>query len=366
MRPTQPILCELTMTVTQPTITTNAPKVLPHLPPQVAMLQMIGGLRISRCLYVAAVLGVADRLVDAPKTSEELAKVTETHAPSLYRVLRSLASVGVFSEDEDGRFHLTPTAEFLRSDVSDAIGAMVKVLGEDWHWQVWGRLLESVQTGEAAFDQIHGMELYDYCLQNPDFARTHGPSKTSISARASAALIANYDFSGVHKAVDVAVLGGYGNTLIPLLTANSTMRGVLYDLPFVIDGAKPVIAASGIGDRCELMEGHCLYSVPSGGDVYIMMFVIHNWDDQRAIKILQNCRNAMAEGGKVLLVEMVMPSGNDPFVGKFVDLESLLTTPGGYERTETQYRSLLSAAGYEVTRIIPTQTANSIIEAVPV
>ena len=344
----------------------NKPKVMPDLPPQVAMLQMIGGLRISRSLYVAAVLGIADRLVDAPKTAAELAQATETHAPSLYRVLRSLASVGVFSEDEAGRFHLTPTAEFLRSDLPDAIGAMVKVLGEDWHWQVWGRLLESVQTGEAAFDQIHGMELYDYCLQNPDFARTHGPSKTSISARASAALIANYDFSSVHKAVDVAVLGGYGNTLIPLLTANSTMRGILYDLPFVIDGAKPVIAASGIGDRCELIEGHCLHSVPEGGDIYIMMFVIHNWDDQRAIKILQNCREAMAEGGKVLLVEMVMPSGNDPFVGKFVDLESLLTTPGGYERAETQYRSLLSAAGYEITRIIPTQTANSIIEAVPV
>lgn len=344
----------------------NKPKVMPDLPPQVAMLQMIGGMRISRSLYVAAVLGIADRLVEAPQTAEQLAQATDTHAASLYRVLRSLASVGVFSEDDEGRFHLTPTAEFLRCDVPNAIGPMVKVLGEDWHWQVWGRLLESVQTGQAAFDQIHGMELYDYCLQNPDFAKTHGPSKTSVSARASAALIANYDFSGVHKAVDAAVLGGYGNTLIPLLTANPTMTGVLYDLPFVIEGATPVITASGIDDRCQLLKGHCLQSVPEGGDVYILMFVIHNWDDQRAIKILQNCRSAMAEGGKVLLVEMVMPSGNDPFVGKFVDLESLLTTPGGYERSEVQYRSLLAAAGYELTRVIPTQTANSIIEAMPV
>ena len=194
-----------------------------------------------------------------------------------------------------------------------------------------------------------------------------GPLKRVFLPELRPALIANYDFSGIHKAVDVAVLGGYGNTLIPLLKAHSTMKGVLYDLPFVIDGAKPVIAASGIGDRlAELLEGHCLYSVPEGGDLYIMMFVIHNWDDQRAIKILQNCRESMAEGGKVLLVEMVMPSGNDPFVGKFVDLESLLTTPGGYERSEVQYRSLLAAAGYEITRIIPTQTANSIIEAMPV
>ncbi|MBD2018597.1 methyltransferase [Leptolyngbya sp. FACHB-36] len=345
------------------TIKPNAPKVMPDLPPQVAMLQMLGGMRVARIIYTASALRIADLLAEAPKTSQELAEATKTHAPSLYRVLRALASVGVFAEDEDGRFHLTPNGEFLRHDTPDAIGPMVNVLGEDWHWQVWGRLLESVQTGEAAFDRIHGMELYDYCQQNPDFARTHGPSKTSVSARASAALLANYDFSGMSKVVDVAVLGGYGNTLIPLLTANPTMQGVLYDLPFVIEGAQPVIAASGIGDRCELLHGHCLDSVPTGGDAYVLMFVIHNWDDQRAIKILQNCREAMTATGKVLLVEMVMPSGNDPFVGKFVDLESLLTTPGGYERTEAQYRSLLETAGYRLTRIIPTQTANSILEA---
>jgi O-methyltransferase domain len=342
------------------------PKVMPDLPPQIAMLQMIGGLRVARLIYVAATLRIADRLADAPKTPQELAQATETHAPSLYRVLRALASVGVFAEDEDGRFHLTPTAEFLRHDVPDAIGPMVNVLGEDWHWQVWGQLLESVQTGKAAFELIHGMELYDYCQQNHSFARTHGPSKTSVSARASAALLANYHFSNIHKVIDVAVLGGYGNTLIPLLTAYPEMQGVLYDLPFVIDGAKAVIAASGVGDRCELLEGHCLYGVPTGGDAYILMFVIHNWDDQRAIQILKHCHQAMAPSGKLLLVEMIMPSGNDPFVGKFIDLESLLTTPGGYERTAAQYESLLEAAGYRITRIIPTQTANSIIEAVPV
>ncbi|HEY9661427.1 MAG TPA: methyltransferase, partial [Allocoleopsis sp.] len=344
------------------TTSSTLPKVMPDLPPQVAMLQMLGGLRIARAIYVAAALGIADLLADTPKTYHELAATTETHALSLYRVLRALASVGIFAEGEDGRFQLTPSAAFLRHDMPDAIGAMVKVLGEDWHWQVWGRLLESIQTGEAAFDRIYGMELYDYCQQHPDFARTHGPSKTSVSARASAALQANYDFAGVQKVVDVAVLGGYGNTLIPLLKAHPSMNAVLYDLPFVVEGAKPVIAASGVGDRCELLDGHCLYSVPPGGNLYILMFVIHNWDDQRAIKILQNCRTAMATDGKVLLVEMVMPAGNDPFVGKFVDLESLLTTPGGYERTETQYRSLLELAGYRMTQIIPTQTANSIIE----
>lgn len=350
------------MTITTSPLTAT---VTPDLADRSAVLQMIEGYRVSRLLYVAAVLGIADRLAERAKTVEELAQETETHSFSLYRVLRALASIGVFSEDDDRRFHLTPTAQFLRRDRPDAIGPMIKVLGEPWHWEVWGRLLDSVKTGKAAFDQIHGMELYDYCQENPDFARTHGPSKTSISARASAALIANYDFTGVEKVVDVAVLGGYGNTLIPLLRANPTMTGVLYDLPFVIDGARSAIAASGVGDRIDLLQGHCLATVPTGGDVYVLMFVIHNWDDDRAVQILRNCREAMNPNGKLLLVEMLLPPGNAPFVGKFVDLESLLTTPGGYERSEAQYRSLLQAAGYQLARIIPTETANSILEAVP-
>jgi hypothetical protein len=349
------------MTTTERT----APKVMPDLPPQIAMLQMIGGLRVSRTIYAAAALGIADLVAEAPKTVTELAAATGTHAGALYRILRCLASLDIFSEDHEGRFHLTPTGSFLQHDAQDTLGPMIKVLGEPWHWEVWGRLLETVQTGKAAFEEIYEMELYDYWLKYPELARPHGASKTSVSARASAALLESYDFSTCCQVIDVAVVGGYGNTLIPLLKQHPTLHGVLYDLPFIIEGAQPIIQASGVGDRIALCQGHCLESVPTGGDTYILMFVTHNWDDQRATKILQNCRQAMVSNGKVLLIEMLMPTGNDPFVGKFVDLESMLTTPGGYERTEAQYRSLLDAAGLQVTRIIPTQTANSIIEAVP-
>ncbi|MGG6265201.1 methyltransferase [Leptolyngbya sp. AN03gr2] len=359
------------MTATQPTISANAPKVLPHLPPQIAMLQMIGGFRVSRAIYVAAELGIADLLAKSSQTVEELAQATGTHPRSLYRVLRALASLGVFTEAEDSQFHLTPIGEYLRSDVSDGIAATVKLLGESWHWQIWGNLCDSVQTGQAAFDRQYGQNFFDYSEQNPEFGRKHGPSKTSISARASASLVECYDFTNLNQVVDVNLFGGYGNSLIPLLRAHPHLQGVLYDLPCVIESARPAIAQAdrtdptvAIKERIQLVEGHCLDAVPSGGDAYLLMFVLHNWDDLRTIKILQNCYAAMSSTAKLLIVEMMMPKGNDPFVGKFIDLESLLITPGGYERTVSQYQSLLEAAGFRMTRMIATRTANSIIEAV--
>lgn len=328
------------------------------------MLQFLGGIRVARSIYAAAELGIADLLADGPKTVEELAQATDTHGPSLYRVLRALAGFGIFAEDEAGRFTLTAPAEFLQTDFPDSVRAAVKLFGEDWHWQVWGNLYESVKTGEPAFEQLHDIGFFDYCNQNHEFANLSGDSKTSIATRASASLLRNFDFSSVGKVVDIAVMGGYGNTLVPLLTANPAIKGVLFDIEPVIAAAKPVIEAAGLSDRCELIIGDCLESVPTGGDAYILMFVVHNWDDQRAIKILKNCHAAMADNGRLLLVEMIMPKGNEPFVGKLIDLESLLITPGGYERTEAQYRSLLESAGFKVTKVIPTQTANSIIEAV--
>lgn len=342
----------------------ETPKMLPDLPPPVAMMQMIGGFRVARSIYVAADLAIADLLADGPKSIDELAQATETDGPSLYRVLRALAGVGIFAEDESGRFSLTPPAEFLKSDVPDSLRASVMLFGEEWHWRLWGDLLYSVKTGEPAFDHLYEKGFYEFYNQNPEFAKTSSESKTSMVSRASASLLNNYDFSSIGKVVDIGVAGGYGSTLVSLLKANPTIKGVLFDFPPVIEGAKPVIEAAGVTERCELIAGDCVESVPSGGDAYILMFVVHNWDDERAIKILKNCHKGMAEDGRLLLVEMIMPKGNDPFVGKVVDLESLLLTPGGYERTEAQYRSLLEAAGFKITKIIPTQTANSVIEAV--
>lgn len=348
------------MTSTKP----ETPKMLPDLPPPVAMLQMLGGFRVARSIYVAAELGVADLLADGPKSIDELAQATATHGPSLYRVLRALAGVGLFAEDESGRFSLTPPAEFLQTDFPDSVRSSVMLFGEEWHWRLWGDLLYSVKTGEPAFEHLYEKGFFEFYNEDPEFAKTSSESKTSMVSRASASLLANYDFSSIAKVVEIGVAGGYASTLISLLKANPNIKGVLMDFPPVVSGAKPLIEAAGLAERCELIAGNCVESVPSGGNAYILMFVVHNWDDERAIKILKNCHQVMAEEDKLLLVEMIMPKGNDPFVGKLVDLESLLLTPGGYERTEAQYRSLLDAAGFKIAQIIPTQSANSIIEAV--
>ncbi len=342
----------------------ETPRMPPDLPPPVAMLQMLGGFRVARSIYVAAELGIADVLADGPKSIDELAQATGSHAPSLYRVLRALAGVGIFAEDESGRFILTPPAEFLQTDVPDSLRASVMLFGEEWHWRLWGNLSYSVETGEPAFDHLYDKSFFEFYNQNPEFARTSSESKTSMVTRASASLLENYDFSSIGKVVEIGLAGAYGSTIISLLKANQAMKGVLFDFPPVIEGVKPLIEAQGLTERCELIAGDCLESVPSGGNAYILMFVVHNWDDERAIKILKNCHQAMAKDALLLLVEMIMPKGNDPFVGKLVDIQSLILTPGGYERTEEQYRSLLDAAGFKVNNIISSQTANSIIEAV--
>jgi hypothetical protein len=340
-------------------------KMMPDLPPPIAMMRFLGGFRIARIIYVVAELGIADLLADGAKTTAELAQATQTHEPSLCRVLRSLASVGIFAEDEYGKFQLTPPAEFLRGDTPGSLRDAVKFLGQDWHWQVWGELPYSIKTGKPAFDHLFGQGLFDFYL-DPEMAKIASNSKASISSRASDSLLANYDFSTTDLVVELGIFAGAGSTIIPLLTANPQMKGILCDFKSAIAAAQPAIEQAGLTERCQLVAGNCVETVPSGGDTYILMFVIHNWDDERAIKILQNCRQAMTAKGKLLLVEMIMPEGNAPFVGKLIDLESLLTTPGGRERTEDEYRHLLTEAGFEITRIIPTQTANSIIEAVPV
>ena len=353
------------MTTTTSTPKARQPSALSHVPPAIAMLRFLGGFRIARIIYVVAELGIADLLVDGAKTSAELAQATQTHESSLYRVMRSLASVGIFAQDDDGKFKLTPSAEYLAGDTPGSLRDAIKFLGQDWHWQVWGELPYSIKTGKPAFDRLFGQGLFEYYL-NPEAAETASNSKVSISSRASNSLMDNYDFSSTSTLVELGIFAGAGSTIIPLLKAYPEMKGILLDFESAIAVAQPAIEQAGLTERCQLVSGNCVETVPSGGDTYILMFVIHNWDDEQAIKILQNCREAMTDTGKLLLVEMIMPEGNEPFVGKLIDLESLLTTPGGRERKEDEYRDLLVKAGFKIARIIPTQTANSIIEAVPV
>ena len=272
--------------------------------PSVAILRMISGFRAARAIYIAAKLGIADLLKDEPKGSGELALATKTHASSLYRVMRALASAGIFAEDEKGRFMLTPIADTLRSDVPGSLRAWaILVLGEE-HYEAWGDLMHSVRTGEPAFEHVFGRGVFQYEAQHPEHAKIFDEAMANLTGVYNAAVLANYPFSTIDKLIDVG--GGDGRLIVTILKANPQMTGVLFDLPHVAEKAKR-IADAGLVGRCEVVTGDALVSVPSGGDAYILSRVVNSFDNERAIVILQNCHRTIAHNGKVLLVERVLP-----------------------------------------------------------
>lgn len=333
------------------------------LPPPIVLMQMATGYVVSQALYVAAKLKIADLLKDGPRTSEELAQAVGANARFLYRTLRALASLGVFAETEDGRFTLTPAAELLRTDVQGSMHAMVIWMNEPFHWRVYEEMLDAVKTGKLAFEKVFGMEPFPYFVANPEVARIFDNAMTSFSLMTAPAVTAAYDFSSIKRLVDVA--GGHGLLISTILKANPHMQGVLFDMPTVIEGAGRLIEEAGVSDRCEKVAGDFFEAVPAGGDAYIMKHIIHDWDDERSLTILRNCHRAMTENGKLLLVEVVLPPGNEPSFGKIMDIEMMLL-PGGTERTEAEYRELFAAAGFRLTRIVPTQSPASVIEGVRV
>ena len=323
---------------------------------------MMGSLA-SQALYVAAKLGIADLLADGPKTIEQLANATSTDAPSLYRVLRALASMGVFTEPEARTFALTASAEPIRSDVPNSLRDVTIFMGEDWHWNVWGKLLYSVRTGKPAWAQVHGDEVFGYFEKNPEAGQIFNRAMSSFTGIAAEAVVDGYDFSGIETVVDIA--GGHGRLLTGILEANPTLRGVLFDLAHVIAGAREQVATSTAAERIEFVDGDFFASVPEGADAYLMKHIIHDWDDERAIKILQNIKRAMKPNGRVLLVEALIAEGNKQDFGKVLDLE-MLVSPGGKERTADEYKELFARAGLKLTRIVPTKSPYSVIEAMPV
>ena len=330
-------------------------------PPEEVLMKMIAGSFVSQALYVAARLGVADLLAEEPRDPAGLSAATGAHAGSLYRMLRALASVGVFSERADGKFELNAAAQLLRRDAEGSLRDTAIMFGEEWHWRVWGSAYESVRTGETAFAGVHGSEIFPYLAANAEAARVFDRAMTSLSHTAAAAVAEGYDFSGTGTLADIA--GGHGALLAGILRANPSMRGVLFDQPQVIAGAAERLAAEGVAGRVELSSGDFFREVPAGADAYLMKYIIHDWDDERALVILRNCRRAMTDGARLLLVETVIAEGNAPHFGKLLDLEMLLFT-GGRERTEAEYRTLLARAGFRLTRVVPTRSPLSIVEAV--
>jgi O-methyltransferase domain/Dimerisation domain len=327
--------------------------------PALTLKRMIHGYRVTQMLYVAATLGIADRLGDGAQSVTSLATATSSDARSLYRLLRALAGVGVFTEDEQGRFALTPLAELLQKDTRPSLHAEALFAGNLPQWQAWGDLLHSVRTGETAFDHQFGMSIWDYRAQHPEANAIANTYFTTLSLGQADAIVAAYDFSGVHTLMDVA--GGQGVLIAAVLKANPSVRGILFDQPHVVTRALQVLEQSDVSDRCQIVSGSFFDALPGGADAIMLKNIIHDWADDDALAILRNCRRALAESGRLLVIDGVIPRGNDPHPRKLLDLQ-MLVGAGGRERLEEEWRTLFAQAGFSLTRVIPTDTELSIIE----
>jgi len=329
--------------------------------PTMAVFQVISGFWSARAVYIAAKLGLADLVQDGPKTAAELAVLTGTHAPSLYRVLRGLASIGWFEEDASGRFRPTPLTAGLQTGVPGSLRSLAMTeLGEE-HYPAWGDLLFSVKTGKLAFNQVFGMANWEFWASHPENAEIFNEAMSEVTAVLEPAVLEALDLSGFKRIVDIG--GGKGTLLASILRAYPNARGVVLDLAHVIEQGRQHLNDQGLSARCELVAGDFFERVPEGGDVYILKWVIHDWDDERSIAILKNCHRAMSPNGKLFVIEAAIPSGNEPFFHKFMDLNMLVMT-GGRERTEAEYRALFETAGFHLDRVTATPTEVAVLEGV--
>lgn len=327
------------------------------------MLSLLNAFLTVQALHVAASLGIPDRLAGGPSSADDLAAATGAHRASLYRLLRMLTGTGVVREEADGRFTLTTLGGTLRSEGPYSVRDWALYVGAPEMWQVWGGLRETVMTGDAAFARAHGMALWDYMAEHPGLREPFDRWMRRQSEQHNAALVAGYDFSPFRTVADIG--GGTGSTLAAILRANQSLRGILLDLPQVVSHSAPLKEA-GVADRCEVVAGDMLQSVPAGAGAYVVKRVLMDWGDEQAAGILRNCAGALPEDGKVLVVEMLLPPGNEPSPGKPFDVLMLLNQPPGARiRTEAEFRELFAAAGLRLTRVIPTASPNSILEGAP-
>lgn len=329
--------------------------------PAKRLLEMITGYWITQALYVAAKLGVADLLVDGPRPVEELAAATHTKAPLLRRVLRALASVGVFTEARPGTYALTPMATLLQTGTPDSMRPQAIMHGEE-QYRAWADVLNNVRTGETAFEKQFGTTYFGYLSQHPEADRMFNEAQAGYTKQAVGSVVDAYDFSPFKTIVDVGA--GYGPMLAAILRRHPNTRGILFDQPHVADAARAQLAAAAVADRCTTVGGDFFVEVPAGADAYVLSLLLHDWDDERSLAILRQCRRAIPAHGKLLVVELVLPPGEEPFFGKWLDLHMLVLL-GASERTASEFDALFGACGFARTRIIPTASGLSVVEAVP-
>ena len=322
---------------------------------------MIGGYCLSQAVYVAAKLGIAERLHrDGPQDAGQLARAVGAHASSLHRLMRTLASLGILTQDDAGRFALTELGHLLRPDAANSLWAMAMTVGET-HYPAFAELHRCVKSGECGFDAAFGVSFFEHFKYNEQAAQYFDRAMAQTRAQATADVLDTCDFSEVRTVVDVG--GGTGDLLTKVLAKYPAMRGVLFDLPHVVEKARERLDQDKRHDRLTMLGGDFFCGVPPHRDLYVLRHILHDWDDDRSLRILTNCRRAMKPGTRLLLVESIVHPGNEPSPAKVLDLVMLAMT-GGMERTESQYRELLSAAGFTITQIKPAGEFH-LIEAQP-
>lgn len=332
-------------------------------PASVAVLELGFGAWVAQALYAAVRLGIPDALKSGPLTADEVARRVGTDPGATYRLMRALASQSVLTLRRDHRFALTRVGRALVSDNPAGVAPMIAFIGDPAHREHWSNVEHSVRTGETAVDKVRGMPMFEYLDANPELAQVFNNAMTGASAIAIESAVPAYDFSSSKLIVDVG--GGHGALLSAVLRRAPAARGVLFDLPQVVASAGAAMTTAGVASRCDIQGGSFFESVPSGGDTYLLKTVIHDWDDEKSLAILRNVRGAIATGGTLLLFELVLPEGAPAHLGLVLDLE-MLVTAGGQERTLGEYAGLLSKAGFELQRVVPTTSPMSIIEARPV
>ena len=330
-------------------------------PAHVGILQILNGAHVAGAVSCLAQLGIPDLLDGAPKSPDELAAQIGANPQALYRLMRATACVGVLSEGSDGKFSQTPMSAVLRSNATPSLRSLAIMGGREWHGRGWSHLEYCVRTGKQALEHIYGAHVFEFLKQHPAEGQIFHDAMTEVSMVDSPAVAEAYSFDGITSLVDIG--GGHGLLLATILQKNPHLTGTLYDMPHVVEGAatgplQPLL------DRCTFASGDMFSAVPPGADAYIMKHIIHDWPDDRCVQILKACRKSVNPGGKLLVVDSVIHPGNDFSPSKFLDLQMLIF-PSGRERTASEFRDLFAAAGWRLTRIIPTAAADSIVEGVP-
>lgn len=328
---------------------------------QAQMLQLIMGYVVCQAVRAAAELEIADKLASGPKSAAELAPEVGAHAGSLHRLLRALASIGVFTEREGGAFALTPLAEHLKKDGPDSVWPAAMFMG-DLPYATAHELITSVRTGEGNFEKIHGVAMFDYVAERPELGAIFDRMMDSFHGPETPAIVAAYDFSPFDRVVDVG--GGNGEVLKAILTANPNVRGTLFDLPEVAGRAEAALARDPVADRLDVRSGDFFKAVAAGGNAYILRHIIHDWNDEESVEILSRCRDAMGDQGTLLVVEEIIPDGDAPSPAKWLDI-LFLAAWTGKERTRAEYDALYRRAGFALKRVIPTASPVSLIEGAP-